>query len=84
MKIAGKRKITTGFVIQTFDDDNKCIEQEFIAGDTVDYEDADGNTVDSWDEYQPFEMVQPAVDLICTECGSVNGFVTKSEKENVR
>ena len=59
MKTAGKRKMTVGTVIQTFDDDNKCIEQEFIAGDEVDYEDADGNRIDTWDEYQPFEMVQP-------------------------
>jgi len=59
MKTAGKRKITTGFVIQTFNDDNKCTEQEFVAGDQVDFEDENGNPIDSWNEYQPFDMVQP-------------------------
>lgn len=62
MKTVGKKKITTGFVIQTFDKDDGvhvCIDQEFVAGDTVDYEDEDGNPIDSWTEYQPFDMVQP-------------------------
>lgn len=54
-----KKKITVGFVIQTFDESSKCIEQEFIAGDQVDYEDADGNPIKEWSEYQPFDMVQP-------------------------
>ena len=58
-------KITTGFVIQTYDtqeDKLVCVEQQFIAGDQVDYEDLDGNPikVDTTKEiYQPFEMVQP-------------------------
>jgi hypothetical protein len=56
-------KITPGFVIQVYDTDmGKCIEQSFIAGDQVDYEDQDGDPVD-WREqpeaYQPMEMVQP-------------------------
>jgi len=58
------RKITAGFVVQEFDTiKKKWTDQEFIAGDQVDYEDADGNPVD--DEltpetsYLPFEMVQP-------------------------
>lgn len=57
-------KITTGFVIQTFNDAGECIRQEFIAGDQVDYE-FDGypiNVTDmplKGDEYQPFNMVQP-------------------------
>ncbi len=57
------RKITTGFVIQTYDTNTgRCIEQSFVAGDDIAYEDECGNPVD-WEEqpeaYQPFEMVQP-------------------------
>jgi hypothetical protein len=54
-------KITTGFVIQVFDaETGRCVEQSFVAGDDVQYEDLNGNPVD-WREakgaYQPFEMV---------------------------
>jgi hypothetical protein len=61
------KKITTGFVVQTFDTDLECcINQEFVAGDQVDWEDEDGNTLSSVDSYsclkdvpyQPFDMVQ--------------------------
>lgn len=53
-------KITTGFVIQTFDTiTREFISQEFIAGDQVDFEDENGNKVDSFNNYLPFEMVQP-------------------------
>ena len=58
-------KITTGFVIQTYDtqeDKSVCVEQHFVAGHQVDYEDLDCNPikVDTTKEvYQPFEMVQP-------------------------
>ena len=41
-------KITTGFVVQVFDTDlGRFISQEFVAGDQVDYEDEDGDPVDS-------------------------------------
>lgn len=57
------RKITVGFVIQTFNKQGQCVAQEFVAGDQVDYEDEDGNTlphrVCMKFEYQPFDMVQP-------------------------
>ena len=56
------RKITTGFVIQTWDGNkNVWTAQEFIAADETNYEDEDGNTVESFDEetYLPFDMVQP-------------------------
>jgi len=61
------KKITTGFVIQTFDTDKgRFVSQEFVAGEQVDYEDTDGEAVDSdllkvkgKDAYQPFDMVQP-------------------------
>ena len=55
------RKITTGFVIQNYED-GKCVSQEFVAGDEVEYEDETGDPVDFPDyseEYQPFDMVQP-------------------------
>ena len=56
-------KITTGFVIQTYDGKTgRCVGQEFVAGDEVKYEDQNGESVD-WSEkadaYQPFDMVQP-------------------------
>jgi hypothetical protein len=56
-------KITTGFVIQVYDTETgRCIEQSFVAGDQVNYEDEHGDPVD-WreapDAYQPFDMVQP-------------------------
>ena len=54
-------KITVGFVTQTFEkkgDRFVCTNQEFIAGDQVDYE-IDGKTVEvdtSKEEYQKYEM----------------------------
>jgi hypothetical protein len=56
-----KKKITTGFVVQEYNDDGICTGQEFVAGDQVDWEDDDGNSIDcpGNDTYQPFEMVQP-------------------------
>ena len=60
------KKITPGFVIQTYQD-GKPVHQEFIAGDDVKYEDEKGETldpsvnqqVDGTEIYQPFDMVQP-------------------------
>jgi hypothetical protein len=41
-------KITVGFVSQIFDTDlGRFVSQEFVAGDQVDYEDEDGEPVDS-------------------------------------
>jgi len=57
------KKVTVGFVVQTFDTDTeKFISQEFIAGDQVDFEDESGEPVDEFSEYLPFEMVQPLND----------------------
>jgi len=59
-------KITTGFVVQEFDEvTKKCVSQEFVAGDEVEWEALDGMPID--DElvnvetlpYQPFNMMQP-------------------------
>lgn len=64
MRTVGRRKITHGHVIQTFDDNGKCIEQEFNAGDEVEWESEDMEPLDEADdrtecEYQPFHMVHP-------------------------
>ena len=59
-------KITSGFVIQVFNDAGEALRQEFVAGDEVEYETRDGDPINitdmpkGGDEYQPFEMVQPA------------------------
>ena len=63
------QKITVGFVVQNFQKNGKgefvCVSQEFVAGDQVDYEDEEGNSVDvdtSKEEYQPYHMIQPGDD----------------------
>jgi len=54
------KKITYGFVIQIFGADDKCISQEFVAGDEVEYEDMRGNPIpEENEEYHPFDMEQP-------------------------
>ena len=40
------RKVTSGFVVQTYDTDTgRCVEQVFVAGDEVAYEDQHGEPV---------------------------------------
>ena len=61
------QKVTTGFVIQTFDTEKgKFVSQNFIASDEVEYEKEDGEPVsfelfmvNSEEAYLPFDMVQP-------------------------
>lgn len=57
------KKITSGFVVQIFDTEkNEFISQDFIAGDTCEYEDSKGSPVDEEtvkESYLPFFMVQP-------------------------
>jgi hypothetical protein len=63
------QKITTGFVIQSFDTDIQAwINQEFVAGDECDYEingdpinvrDFLNRVIDNTEPYLPFDMVQP-------------------------
>lgn len=50
-------KITTGFVIQTFDTEKgKYVSQEFVAGDQVDYEEKEtGNPMD-WEEWDKLNV----------------------------
>ena len=55
------KKITVGFVIQDYKKNAAgqfvCAEQDFVAGDSVDYEDTDGNPVTVAEHvYQPFNM----------------------------
>lgn len=63
-------KITTGFVIQSFDTDSQnWVDQEFIAGDQCEYETEDGNpislqnfldrVVSNVEPYLQYNMVQP-------------------------
>ena len=63
------KKITIGFVVQTFDTDKKeFVKQEFVAGDECSYENQDGESVDSdlfvridgKEPYLPYDMVQPS------------------------
>ena len=57
-------KITTGFVIQTFNDKGECIKQEFFAGE-VEWETENGDPISQDElplggrEYYDFIMVQP-------------------------
>jgi hypothetical protein len=55
------KKITTGFVIQTYDNKGKITSQEFVAGDQTDWENEDGESINesSKCEYVPMDMVQP-------------------------
>ena len=57
------KKITVGFVIQDFDEKTgKCISQEFVAVDQVDWEDENGEAIVSPGGegfYFEFNMVQP-------------------------
>lgn len=79
------KKITTGFVIQEYDTETgKWNSQEFIASDSTEWEDEEGNAVDVWAlkteenieiPYLSFDMVPPAymddgeVET-CPECGT--------------
>ncbi len=55
------KKVTIGFVVQTFDDNGEPTEQEFIAGDEVTYENGEGEIINTPENeiYLPFDMVQP-------------------------
>lgn len=60
MRIVGRRKITVGWVIQTYDDSGNCIAQEFVAGDQVDWENEEGEFLPTpVYNYQSFDMIQP-------------------------
>jgi len=69
-------KITVGFVTQNYKKNTAskfiCTEQEFIAGDSIDYEDLSGNTITPPEhEYQPFNMTLVSRDEIIDRLGDV-------------
>ena len=53
------RKTTSGFVTQNFDDDGRLINQNFTAGDEVQWEDENWNEIEPRDFYYPFKMAKP-------------------------
>lgn len=75
------KKITVGFVVQEFvtiEGIHTCINQSFVAGDQVNYEDGEGNPIeiDSTKElYESFEMKAPTsrpydgIVFTCSGCG---------------
>lgn len=69
-------KITTGFVVQSYEKNSAgefvCIAQEFIAGDQVDYEDVEGNSISLPDHrYQQFNMMLPTATIIKEQCSEM-------------
>ena len=69
-------KVTTGFVIQRYRKDIAgkftCINQEFIAGDDVQFENLKGNTIEApQHDYQPFNMTMLSKDEIIERLGDV-------------
>lgn len=60
------QKFTHGWVIQTLNEDGKCVYQEFVADEQieVEYEDLDGNSINKPenDQNYPFDMRQPMND----------------------
>lgn len=57
-------KTTVGFVTQVFDTELNCfVEQNFTAGDEVSFEDESGSPAEPFDDYLPFDMIQPEVTL---------------------
>ncbi len=75
-------KITVGWVTQkyvTLNGKRICVGQEFFAGDQVDRETLDGETIfidTDKEQYQPFDMKQPksveisGLEFVCSGCGS--------------
>ncbi len=64
-------KITTGFVVQVYEKNKAgeflCASQEFIAGDQVDCEDENGNSISPPEhKYQQFRMVSERANM-CDE-----------------
>ena len=60
-------KTTTGFVVQKFDSETgRCLSQEFVASDQVEWEDQKGNPIEDGQYgldlegfYFPLDMKQP-------------------------
>ncbi|MFC1677908.1 hypothetical protein ACFL3G_12720 [Planctomycetota bacterium] len=69
-------KVTTGFVVQKFRKDNtgkfRCIHQEFIAGDDIQFEDVKGESIETPEhEYQQFNMALVSSSQIIDRLGDV-------------
>ena len=69
-------KITVGFVTQNYEKSAAgkfiCTEQEFIAGDQVNYEDLVGNSISVPEhQYQPFNMTLISSSQIIDRLGDV-------------
>lgn len=62
-------KVTHGFVTQVFDTAvRQFTEQNFTAGDTVEYETLTGEPAEPFIDYYPFHMVQPTQNEILEQC----------------
>jgi len=75
-KLLEFNKITVGFVVQRYHRDNKgkfkCIDQEFVAGNDVQFENAKGQTLEQPEhEYQPFNMLLLSRQQIIDRLGDV-------------
>jgi len=69
-------KVTTGFVVQKYRKNSAgkftCINQEFIAGDDVQFENTKGDPIEAPEhEYQPFNMTMLSKDQIIDRLGDV-------------
>ena len=69
-------KITTGFVVQKYRKNSigkfRCIHQEFVAGDDVQFENIKGDSIEAPEhEYQPFNMTMVSKDEIIDRLGDV-------------
>lgn len=69
-------KITTGFVVQKYRKNSagkfKCIHQEFVAGDDVQFETTKGEPIEAPEhEYQPFHMLLVSRQNIIDRIGDV-------------
>jgi hypothetical protein len=69
-------KVTTGFVVHKYRRDDtgkfKCIHQEFIAGDDVQFENVKGGSIEAPEhEYQPFNMALVSSSQIIDRLGDV-------------
>lgn len=69
-------KVTTGFVVQKYRNDGtgkfRCIHQEFIAGDDVQFENVKGESIETPEyEYQQFNMTLLSSSQIINRLGDV-------------
>jgi hypothetical protein len=62
-------KVTHGFVTQVFDaTTGQFTEQNFTAGDIDEYETLSGQPAEPFDDYLPFDMVQPTPNELLQQC----------------